>query len=317
MASTIADIGTQIAEIGTQITEIGTDIANQSDEIDVLRTRLGVIESLGQVIGSVDTKADLPVNVDDAKSLFKIHGITTNDFAIVITDEDNDGASTRYEVVVDDLGVLTWVYAGAYSSAVPTAIPNPSALTIEQGTLSTIYDGSTQQTVTIPAAPTKLPSPYSVYFLTLDQSNGIPVDVPYDGSIDRFIAWRKLSFINEKGTEIASYRPTYILNHTSEDRWDPVKITLPSSATIPTALPNPNSLTLGDYTYDGSAAVSATFPPIPTRLPCQYPLSIFNVQYSETSVDILNMFYYGNTSHGISGRLLQFYDSDGNLLGQY
>jgi hypothetical protein len=114
-----------------------------------LTARVEQMESLGHVLGSVDTKADLPTTVTDAKALWDIDVITTNDFAIVITDETQNGASSRYEAIVtgDD---ISWVHAGNYSAAIPTSMANPYGLTMTVEGTDYSYDGAAAVSVTVP-----------------------------------------------------------------------------------------------------------------------------------------------------------------------
>lgn len=85
----------------------GHDLPASAEVAKQLWTKIDVLQSLGQVVGSVDTFAELPGTLTDAYNLWNIKAITTNDFAIVIVDENHEGASSRYSLIVDDHDIIT------------------------------------------------------------------------------------------------------------------------------------------------------------------------------------------------------------------
>jgi hypothetical protein len=201
------------------------------------------MESLGHVLGSVDTKSGLPTTVSAAKTLWGIDTITTNDFAIVISDSTQGGASSRYEAIVSGSSI-SWVHAGNYSAAVPTAMANPYSLTMTVEGSNKIYNGSSAVSFTIPPNPTKLANPYSLTFstgspaasaITYDGSSAKSVVIPAKVTHLAEIPTLTRSYGFDKAGSIISMFPYTgtILNQTWDNNvWVPLVILAPSKDTI-------------------------------------------------------------------------------------
>lgn len=161
----------------------------------------------------------------------------------------------------------------APSGDIPTALPNPQALTFTGGATGT-YDGSSAKTINIPEP-----------LLSGDTSTITPTQVLHaigegrDVAIEHTHAYYGLlaftSFIVAGDLEVLASSSVILLNgqaavcqllgNIANNTWECTVSQVVQTSEMPTALPNPNALTFSGAvsgTYDGSSAKTIDIPTI-------------------------------------------------------
>jgi len=101
------DVTTNHYNYDLSIQQTITDFQGQIDDAN---DRIERVENLGDYVGSFDTLANLPTNINAFDKL-----ITVNDFATVQADEDHNGVPARYVVIEVNGPDITWQFDLTYS----------------------------------------------------------------------------------------------------------------------------------------------------------------------------------------------------------
>jgi hypothetical protein len=195
--------------------------------------------------------------------------------------------------------------------------------------------------------PSKLPNKYALYLNnTKNQINNYSsTSIEYYGDDSKTLTFISLKIMSEDGITvygryypactdfnkdeitivIPTTPPSIDVGTTATALPNPYALTLGSytydgstavTGTFPASVKNPYSLTLGSYTYDGSADISATFPAIPTKLP--NPQKVEFEDIIERNGTFSSTGYIGDQETWIHFKTLRLYGSDGTtLVGTY